>query len=115
MEKNYSVICQHNTGHGISSSEILLTSNMVLAIDTVQNAEKLGYQFYGNDTFVSVMEIEKEYVYTKEGLKYYGDTPKDYPYIFLKRRYNKEWKDEWLRKDCEKLYKREKLEKMENV
>lgn len=91
------VTALHNTGHGDASTTVLITDNINHAVDTTRGVERLGFQFYSNDTLVSIEELHPDVVY-----------PKDFNnFIFVRRFFDGEWAEGWY----DQKYQIEFLEK----
>jgi len=96
-ESIFAVVATHNTGHGESQAVLQLTENPQEAVDTARDAEKLGYQFYGDETGVYVYYLQLGKQYRKKEFEFSGDTaPINYPVIFGRYKIKGEWREEWF-------------------
>ncbi|MEI6022591.1 MAG: hypothetical protein WCQ32_02000 [bacterium] len=66
MNKQYIVFCFHNIIKEFDTSVILITDNLVQAVDTVQRVEKLGYDLVKAESYAAVAEMVPGKVYTKK-------------------------------------------------
>jgi len=59
----YIVMAYHSMGHGPAGSPILVTTDLVKAVDTATAAELLGYGFHGLDDGAGIITVQQETVY----------------------------------------------------
>lgn len=95
--KIFVVTALHNTGHGEVASTIMLSSDLVTAVDMVRNVEKCGYQFYGNGTYVAIDHMNFPGFYDKN----------EHNVVFIRRKMSGTWKEEWLSEAYEKQFTKE--------
>lgn len=105
----FAVIVTHNTGHGEASLVIELTRDIKKALEGARNAEKLGYEFYSNETGVGIVRLETERApYRKEEFKWLmGDRPPQME-VFYRRHVDNgdaggSWAEEWFDTELQKL------------
>lgn len=105
--KLFVVTAHHNTGHGEIGTPVLITEDVVAAVDAARNAEKkLGYQFYA-ETFVSVCLMEVGRAYSKADHKGTNGPDAD-PSVYVRRFYSKKWTEEWHSPLLQRLYMQRK-------
>jgi len=113
-EKVYVVVALHNTGHGEVGTPLIVTGDLVLAVRTARDAEKLGYKFFDTETGVVVHRLEPGRAYTKaEHRGFIGQTDADMPCVFVRRLSlwqdgvrKIHWDEEWISVEAEAEYRR---------
>ncbi len=92
------VAISESGGHGEWQAVLQVTKNPQEAVDTARDAEKLGYQFYSDETGICVycLEVGKQYQVTEFNFSGTGLLSVNYPVIFRRYKMNGEWREEWF-------------------
>lgn len=105
--KLFVVTTHHDTGHGEVGTPVLLTEDIVAAVDAARTAEKrLGYEFHG-ETYVSVCLLEVGRAYAKADHKGRNGPDAD-PNVYVRRHNRREWTEEWFSPLLQRLYMQRK-------
>lgn len=94
----YVVAALHDTDRGAGETVIQATRSPYEAVETARDAEKLGYQFYSDETGVRVyfLEIGQQYNKSLFDLADRNKQPINYPILFRRYKLNGEWQEEWF-------------------
>lgn len=94
----YVVAALHDTDHGVRETVIQATRNPYEAVETARDVERLGYQFFGEETGVRVyfLEIGQQYNKSLFDLSNRGKQSINYPILFRRYKLNGEWQEEWF-------------------
>ena len=94
----YVVAALHDTDHGVRETVIQATRNPYEAVETARDAERLGYQFYGDETGVRVyfLEVDQRYHKSLFDLSNRSRQSINYPILFRRYKLNGEWQEEWF-------------------
>ncbi|HAU08003.1 MAG: hypothetical protein A2568_01840 [Candidatus Yanofskybacteria bacterium RIFOXYD1_FULL_44_17] len=90
------VIATHDTGHGEVSDPVLMTEDLISAVQIAKNPEQLGYQFYGNEIGCTVYKMEHEKIYSKSDFNCQGRGDPPDMLVFSRIRLNGEWREMWF-------------------
>lgn len=91
----YVVIATHDTGHGEVSHPVLMTEDLVAAVQIAKNPEQYGYQFYGNEIGCTVYQMERGKIYSKSDFNWQGRGDPPEILVFSRIRFNGNWGEAW--------------------
>ncbi|MCC7522843.1 hypothetical protein IT407_03530 [Candidatus Uhrbacteria bacterium] len=82
------VTAHHATGHGDAATPFLITKYFESAVEAVDQAKDLGYEFRGMDHGISISHMEAERSYSKNDFKSQDGrpVPVDFPNILFFRK-----------------------------
>jgi hypothetical protein len=93
----YVLLAHHDTGHGLSTDVVLITSDRLLAIGTARIIENFGYQFYSQDAGVFLLLIEESAAIAKDRYEITGNIiPAAYPIQRIWRKKDGTWTEQDL-------------------
>lgn len=94
-------------GHGDESAVALVTEDLIKAVDTAKDIEKLGYTL-GRENGAMVQQLEPERVYEKSAFRYHGTRPPPgYPTVFWRGKGRKgEVIEDWFDENSRRVYLR---------
>ncbi len=95
----YIVTTLYDSPGRLASAAILLTEDLEKAIEAARNAEKLGFEFRQDFTYVVVSEFEVEKSYRAEDFTFDKITSPNFPAIYIRLWCNERWHEAFYKND----------------